>query len=57
MLKPTKKSSLHEDDDKEPIIIPDIEESVNLTGRLLNQHHFYGRLIHAEVDPQAEDLM
>ena len=47
----------YEDDDEKPRIIPDIEESVDSTGRLINQQPFYDRLINAEVELQSGELM
>ena len=47
----------YEDDDEEPRIALDIEESVDLTGMLINQQPFYDRLINAEVVLQSGELM
>ena len=47
----------YEDDEEEPRIIPDIEESIDSTGRLLNQQSFYDRLINSEVELQSGELM
>ena len=47
----------HEDDEEEPRTTLDIEESVESTGRLLNQQPFYDRLINAEVEMQSGELM
>ena len=47
----------YEDDGEEPRIIPDTKESVDSTGRLLNQQPFYDRLVNAEVELQSGELM
>jgi hypothetical protein len=40
------------DDDEQPRIIPDIEDSVDSNGRLINQQAMYDRIINAEVQLQ-----
>jgi hypothetical protein len=40
------------DDDEQPRIIPDIEDSVDSNGRLINQQPMYDRIINAEVQLQ-----
>ena len=47
----------HENNGEEPRIAPDIKESVDSTGRLLNQQAFYGKLVNAEVWLQSGELM
>ena len=39
----------HEDDDELARIVPDIKDSLEVVGRLINQQPAYNRLIHAEV--------
>ena len=39
----------HEDEDEKPKTMPDIEDSVDSTGRVINQKPFYDALINAEV--------
>ena len=46
-----------EDDDEESRIIPDVEKSVDSTGRLLNQQSFYDRLVNAEVELHLGELI
>ena len=45
-----------DDDEEMPRIISDVEHSIDLTGRLLNQQPFYDRLINAEVEMQSGKL-
>ncbi len=42
----------YEDDDEVARIVPEIEDSVDSTGRLFNQQPAYNKLIHAEVQLQ-----
>ena len=45
----------HEDDDEDARKIPDIEDTVDATGRLLNQQPAYDKLLNAEVRLQHGD--
>jgi hypothetical protein len=45
----------YEDEDEPARIIPNIEDTVDARGRLLNQQPAYDRLIHAEVQLQLGD--
>jgi hypothetical protein len=47
----------YEDDDEEPRIIPETEDTVDSNGRLLEQQPMYDRLINAEVQLQLGDEM
>ena len=47
----------HEDEDESPRIIPEIEDTVDSTGRLLNQQPAYDRLLQAEVSLQLDEAM
>ena len=42
-------SDEYEDDDEDKRVIPDVEDTVDATGKLLNQHPAYDRIINAEV--------
>jgi hypothetical protein len=42
----------YRDDDEDPRIIPDVEDTVDADGRLLNQQPMYDRIINAEVQLQ-----
>ena len=44
------------DDGEEPMTMPDIKDSVDSTSKVINQQHFYDRLINAEVELQLGDL-
>lgn len=45
------------DDDEDPRVIPETEDSVDLRGRLIDQQPAYDRLINAEVQLQLDDKM
>ena len=45
------------DDDQDPRIVPETEDTVDANGRLLDQQPLYDRLINAEVQLQLEDEM
>ena len=45
----------YEDDDEDKRVIPDVEDTVDATGKLLNQHPAYDRIINAEVALQLEE--
>jgi hypothetical protein len=47
----------YEDDDEPARVIPDIEDSVDATGRLLNQQPAYDRILHSEVALQLGEEM
>jgi hypothetical protein len=47
----------YEDDDEEPHIIPEVEDTDDSNGRLLEQQPMYDRLINAEVQLQLGDEM
>ncbi len=47
----------YEDDDEEPRIIPEVEDTVDSNGRLLEQQPMYDKLINAEVALQLGDEM
>jgi hypothetical protein len=47
----------YQDDDEAARIIPDIEDTVDVNGKLLNQHPAYDQLINAEVALQLGDEM
>ena len=47
----------YEDEDEKTRITPDIEESVDSNGRLLNQQPFYDRLINAEAELQSGEII
>ena len=47
-------SELYEDDDQQQFTIPDIEDSVDSTGRLINQCPVYDQIINAEVQMQLD---
>jgi hypothetical protein len=44
--------TVYEDDDEEARVVPDIEDSVDATGKLLNQQPAYNRILHSEVSLQ-----
>ena len=46
---------IYEDDDENGYHIPDIEDSVDSSGHLLNQLPAYNRLLNAEVQVQLDD--
>ena len=45
----------YEDDDEIKRVVPDIEDTVDATGKLLNQHPAYDWIINAEVALQLEE--
>ena len=45
----------YEDDDQQQFTIPDIEDSVDSTGRLINQCPAYDRIINSEVQMQLDE--
>ena len=45
----------YEDDDEDKRVVPDVEDTVDATGKLLNQHPAYDRIINAEVALQLEE--
>ena len=45
------------DNDEDARVIPDVEDTVDSTGRLINQQPLYDRLINAEVQLQLGDQM
>ena len=45
----------YEDDDENKQLVPDVEDMVDVTGKLLNQHPAYDRIINAEVALQLEE--
>ena len=45
----------YEDDDEDKQVVPDVEDTVDATGKLLNQHPAYDRIINAEVALQLEE--
>ena len=45
----------YEDDDEYKRVVPDVEDTVDVTGKLLNQHPAYDRIINAEVALQLEE--
>ena len=47
----------YEDDDQQQFMIPDIEDSVDSTGRLINQCPAYDRIINAELQMQLDKQM
>jgi len=48
----------YEDDDEKARVVPDIEDTVDATGKLLNQMPAYDRILHAEVSLQlGEELV
>ena len=50
-----KTSEPYEDDDQQRFTIPDIEDSVDSTGRLINQCPAYDQIINAEVQMQLDE--
>ena len=46
---------VYEDDDENKRVIPEVEDMVDATGKLLNQHPAYDRIINAEVALQLEE--
>ena len=48
-------SEPYEDDDQQQFTIPDIEDSVDSTGRLINQCPAYDRIINVEVQMQLDE--
>jgi hypothetical protein len=40
--------TVYEDDEEEARVVPDIEDSVDATGKLLNQQPAYDRILHSE---------
>ena len=47
----------YEDDDEEARVVPDIEDTVDATGKLLNQMPAYDRILNSEVSLQlGEDM-
>ena len=47
----------YEDDDEDKRVVPDVEDTVDVTGKLLNQHPAYDRIINAEVVLQLEEAV
>ena len=47
----------YEDDSESARVIPDIEDTVDSAGKLLNQQPAYDRMLHAEVALQLDDEM
>ena len=47
----------YEDDDEKARVVPDIEDSVDATGKLLNQEPAYDRILHSEVSLQLGEEM
>ena len=47
----------YEDDDESKRVVPDVEDTVDATGKLLNQHPAYDRTINAEVALQLEEAV
>jgi hypothetical protein len=47
----------YQDDDEAAQLIPDIEDTVDVNGKLLNQHPAYDQIINAEVALQLGDEM
>ena len=45
----------YSDEDEDPRVIPDIEDAVDSTGRIINQQPMYDRLLNAEVLLHHED--
>ena len=45
----------YEDDDENKQVIPEVEDTVDVTSKLLNQHPAYDRIINAEVALQLEE--
>ena len=45
----------YHDDDEEPRTIPDVEDDIDFSGRLLNQQPAYDKLINAEIQLQLEN--
>ena len=45
----------YEDDDESKHVIPDVEDTVDATGKLLNQHPAYDQIINTEVALQLEE--
>ena len=45
----------YEDDDQQQFTIPNIEDSVDSTGRLINQFPAYDRIINVEVQMQLNE--
>ena len=45
----------YEDDDENKRVIPDVEDTVDVTSKLLNQHPAYDQIINAEVALQLEE--
>jgi hypothetical protein len=47
----------YEDEDEEARVVPNIEDTVDTNGKLLNQHPAYDQIINAEVSLQMGDKM
>ena len=45
----------YEDDDEDKRVVPDVEDTVDATGKLLNQRPAYDRIINTEVALQLEE--
>ena len=45
----------YEDDDETKQVVPDVEDTVDVTGKLLNQHPAYDRIINTNVALQLEE--
>ena len=45
----------YKDDDENKRVVPDVEDTVDATGKLLNQHPAYDRIINAKVALQLEE--
>ena len=48
---------VYEDDDEKPRIMPEIEESVDASGTLMNQQPAYDKMINAEIQLQKDNEM
>ena len=47
----------YEDDDESKHVVPDVEDTVDVTGKLLNQQPAYDRIINPEVALQLEEMV
>ena len=47
----------YEDDDENKRVVPDVEDTVDVTGKLLNQHPAYDWIINTEVALQLEEVV